>query len=109
MLETYHIFNYKQFKPSYILILVKGLREESRIKSKLSDSDGLSQDTLLLASIVDRLSIICSWVTGVKFNDSVVEALVNREKKPHEAVKGNDIRSFSSINEFTNMRYGGET
>lgn len=54
--ETYHIFNIYQLPVEYVATLAIGLRNDSRIKVKLS---GLEVDykTLLLAHLVDNTAI----------------------------------------------------
>lgn len=54
--ETYHIFNMYQLPVLYVATLAIGLRNDSRIKTKLC---GLEVDykTLLLAHIVDNTAI----------------------------------------------------
>lgn len=55
--ETYHIYDYKSLPLSRVAIFAVGLKGNSRIKMKMS---GLKcpLDTLLLASVVDRLSVL---------------------------------------------------
>ena len=55
--ETYQIFNYKQMPPSMVAIFAIGLRDDSRIKIKLSGTKA-SPEILLLAGINDRLSLL---------------------------------------------------
>lgn len=55
--ETYHIYDYRQLPPSRIAVFSCGLRENSRIKMKLSNQS-VPLDITLLAGIVDRLSMI---------------------------------------------------
>ena len=52
--ETYNIYNYKDMPPLMVAIFCNGLREDSRIKLKMSGQK-VKFDTTLLASIVDRL------------------------------------------------------
>ena len=55
--ETYHIHNYRALPASLAATLAVGLRDDSRIKMKLSDRKA-SVETILLAGIMDRLSVI---------------------------------------------------
>jgi len=55
--ETYQIFNYKQIPPSTVAIFAIGLRDDSRIKMKLSGAK-VSPNILLLSGIVDRLNLL---------------------------------------------------
>lgn len=55
--ETYNIYDYRQLPVSKVAVFVCGLRSYSRIMMKISDSK-LPLDTLLLAGVADRLSIL---------------------------------------------------
>lgn len=55
--ESYKIYNYKSFDLNYIAILAKGLRDDSRIKMKLS-GESLDDIKTMLAGILDRLTLI---------------------------------------------------
>ncbi len=55
--ETYNIYDYRQLPVLSVAVFVCGLRENSRIMMKISDSK-LPLDTLLLAGVADRLSIM---------------------------------------------------
>ena len=55
--ETYHVYDYKALPASLVASLVVGLREDSRIKMKLSGAKAPSE-IILLASIIDRLSVL---------------------------------------------------
>lgn len=75
--ETYHIYDYKSLPPSLAGILCAGLREDSRVKMKLSGST-LNMIHTLLARMVDELSFL-SW-TKTK------DGLKNRNK-PQSVLK----------------------
>lgn len=55
--ETYQIYDYKQLPPTKAAVFSCGLREDSRIKMKLTDQV-VSLETTLLAGINDRLSVL---------------------------------------------------
>lgn len=57
--ETYHLFNYRELSPSLVATLCFGLRDDSRVKMKLSGSK-ITLTQLLLARITDELSFQ-SW------------------------------------------------
>lgn len=57
MAETYGIFNYRGLPVSLLAVLASGLREDSRIKQKLSGVP-VGCDTLLLAMAVDALNLL---------------------------------------------------
>lgn len=58
--ETYHIYDYKSLPVSRIATFSVGLRDNSRIKLKMNNMRH-PLDTLLLAAIADRLSLLV-WV-----------------------------------------------
>lgn len=55
--ETYNIYDYRKLRPEYASILAIGLRDNSRIKMKISGMK-YPLDTLLIASANDRLSYL---------------------------------------------------
>ena len=55
--ETYHIYDYRSLPVQQVAIFCIGLRENSRIKRKLS-GNRCSTEILLLASAVDYLALL---------------------------------------------------
>lgn len=55
--ETYHIYDYRSLPVRQAAVLAWGLSEDSRIKRQLSGAKA-KQETLLLAAIMDRLSLL---------------------------------------------------
>ena len=55
--ETYNILDYRALSPSLVGVLACGLRDDSRIKMKMSGQT-VKTETMLSASILDRLSIL---------------------------------------------------
>lgn len=55
--EVYHIYDYRALTPDRVALFSIGLRENSRIKLKISGQK-YPLETLLIASAVDRLSIL---------------------------------------------------
>lgn len=55
--EVYHIYNYEAYEPSFIAILVAGLKEDSRSKMLLFKAR-FSTDQALKMMIVDYLRLI---------------------------------------------------
>ena len=99
--ETYHIYNYKQLPPSLAAVFAVGLPDDSRIKRKFS-GEKYSANTLLLACIADRLSVLIWQNTedGQKNRnhpESILEEMTT-EKKPEPYV------SFGSAEEFEAAR-----
>lgn len=103
MAETYRIYNYRALPVKTIGVLASGLRENSRIKMKLSGLK-VGIETMLLAAAADRLGMLV-WMQsedGRKNRNrpkSILNALINDEKKE------NDIMAFSSIEEFEYERH----
>ena len=83
--ETYRIYDYRVLTPDRVALFSVGLRENSRIKLKLSGQK-YSFETLLLASAVDRLSFLVWSKTKDAENNrnrpvSIVEKLTEQEKE----------------------------
>lgn len=57
--ETYHILDYKGLSPKMAAVLCVGLRNDSRVKMKISESK-LTLDQMLFARMIDELSFQ-SW------------------------------------------------
>ena len=55
--EYYRIYDYTALSPKYAGVLACGLRENSRIKMKLSEQI-VDMNTLLLATIADRVQVL---------------------------------------------------
>lgn len=55
--EIYHIYEYRDFKPSYIYVLVEGLKSDSRFKMALKNQK-VDDLTLLSAKAVDLLNLL---------------------------------------------------
>ncbi len=69
--ETYHIFDMRELSPRRIALFAVGLRDNSRIKTKIS---GVSVDfnTLIDASISDKLSLIIKMLSGPEAPEPVL-------------------------------------
>ena len=99
--ETYNIYDYKQLPLSRAAVLAYGLRDDSRIKTLLR-KEKAPIETLLLISIVDRLSLLL-WA---KTKDGQKNR--NRPKSlmgvlfPQNAEAG--VVSFGSAEEFEERR-----
>ena len=101
--ETYSIYNYKSLPLKLVATLASGLSADSRIKRKLSGLNH-SIDTLLLACIVDRLSLLLWRDTkdaskGKNKPESLYELLTSSSKD----VSGSH-NSFTSGKEFEKER-----
>lgn len=100
--ETYNIYNMRGLPCDYVAILAVGLRENSRIKMKMSDRN-VPMEQLLMASMVDRLSILVWKDTkdgqkGRNKPKSILETMLrgnNNEGK---------YKTFNSIEDFEKAR-----
>ena len=87
--ETYQIYDYRSLPVKLVATLSAGLRGDSRIKLLAADTP-VSQDTLLLATIADRIEYF-RYSFADKGRDkpvSLVEALVGSNKKKTKGVTG---------------------
>lgn len=97
--ETYHIFNYRELPIHLLATLSVGLGEDSRIKKKLRN-DRIDIKTMLLAAILDRLSILV-WFSsedGQKNKNrpsSILNALTGKNEE-------GELMSFDSADDFEN-------
>lgn len=95
--ETYGIFNYRALPVDTLAVLSVGLRENSRIKMKLSGVN-VAPDFLLLAKAVDLLALLFWSKTedaqkGANRPSSIVEMLTRVEKE-------SDVLSFETAEDF---------
>lgn len=108
--ETYHIYDYRQLPATKVAVFSFGLRDNSRIKKKLSNQP-IDFDRLLLAGISDKLSYILWSKTkdGAKGRNkpkSILEMLTEPKKQSNQL-------AFNSGEDFEQMRArilaGGDT
>lgn len=97
--ETYQIYNYRQLPPSQVAIFVIGLRDDSRIKMKLSGAK-VSPNILLLSGIIDRLNLLLWTKTkdaekGRNKPKPILGELYNKES---------DVSAFTSGKDFERER-----
>lgn len=97
--ETYQIYDYRQLPPSTVAIFSIGLRDDSRIKMKLSGAK-VSPNILLLSGIIDRLNLLLWSKTkdgakGVNKPKSILEHLYKTES---------EVSAFTSGKEFEKER-----
>ena len=95
--ETYQIYDYRSLPLRTVATLAAGLRDNSRIKL-LAAGSPVSQETLLLAMIADRVEMFrYSFADKNKKTSapvSLVETLLGRSKKGNKGV------SFKTADEF---------
>ena len=93
--ETYHIFDYRQLPPSTVAIFCIGLRDDSRIKIKLSGAK-VSPNILLLSGIIDRLNLLLWTKTedarkGLNRPKSILGELYNKESEVSAFISGKEF------------------
>lgn len=98
--ETYNIYDYRQLPLMSVAVFSVGLRDNSRIKLKLSGSK-VSLEEMLLGGMLDRLSLLVYAQTkdaqkGINKPEMISEKLVVKEKS--------DIQGFASGKEFELVR-----
>ena len=86
--ETYHIYEMRSFRASYIATLAAGLREDSRIMMLFSGNK-IRPSLLLQAASLDKLALL--WWAETKDGqknrnrpESVVESLTKENKQTEE-------------------------
>lgn len=89
--EEYHVFDIFSLDCGMAATLAAGLRQDSRVKSKMA---GLKapMSTVLLAAAVDRLSLLL-WKDPKKITDTLIESPQDSEPV-----------GFDSIEEFEKYR-----
>ncbi|WP_308533290.1 DUF5361 domain-containing protein [uncultured Peptoniphilus sp.] len=96
--ETYHIYDFKSLPLTKIAIFAKGLREDSRIRMKMSQSKFNVKESLL-AGILDRLTLILySKTKDAEKGKNYPKLLLD------EAEKKEDLQGFISGEDFEKMR-----
>lgn len=96
--ETYHIYDFKSLPLTKIAIFAKGLREDSRIRMKMSESKFNVKESLL-AGILDRLTLILYSKTKDAEKGRNYPKLLLDEVEKKEEIKG-----FMSGEDFEKIR-----
>lgn len=92
--ETYNIYDIKAHPATRIALFSAGLRDDSRIKMKISGAKA-NNELLLLAHAVDRLSILVWQNTkdgqkGKNRPKSIADAIINGDNIKHIKTSGYD-------------------
>lgn len=100
--ETYHIYDYRQLPPNKVAVFALGLRDDSRIKMKIS-GQVVPIERLLLAGISDRLSTLVWFQTedgqkGKNRPTMLADVMTNKTKSEKEVI------TFDSGEDFTKVR-----
>ncbi len=99
--ETYHIYDYRSLPLSRVAIFAVGLRDDSRTKMRINGMK-YPTATLLLASAIDRLSLLV-WMNskdganGINRPKSILNELMGKEDEK-------DIEAFESSADFEERR-----
>ena len=100
MAETYGVFDIRKMPVDLLATLACGLREDSRIRVKVSDMNA-TPDMLMYATMIDRLSLI-AWLNsrdGAKGKNrpkSMLEMIIGSNKERNEMVfaSGKDFEEY---------------
>lgn len=111
--ETYQIYSFQQLPLLQVAVFAYGLRDDSRIKQRLSGQI-VPLETMLLAGMVDRLSLSL-WIQtkdgqkGKNRPKSILDQLIHKEEKDEREhlvfESGEDFEKYRK--EFL-ARVGGE-
>ncbi len=102
--ENYNIYNYRELPLSKVALFSVNLRENSRIKLKMNNTN-YSLETVLLSSIVDRLSYLVWAKTedgrkGKNKPISITSKLLNINVNAED----NEIIAFNTGEDFEIMK-----
>lgn len=103
--ETYGIFDYRALPVSLLATLSVGLRDNSRIKMKLSGAK-ISSEILLIASAVDNLAFLAwSKTEDAQNNLNRPKSIVGMLLEEQEASNTNNaVMAFETAEEFETAR-----
>lgn len=110
--ETYHIYAYEQLPATKVAVFAVGLRDDSRIKMKMS-GQLLNMEQLLLVGLHDRVSLLWWAKTkdgqkGVNRPKSLMDTLSQNKREPQELVFESG-EEFKKARESFLERIGGES
>ena len=101
--ETYGIFDYRQLPANQVAVFAFGLKDDSRIKLAISNSK-VSFDTLLLASVVDRLSALVWFKTTDGQKEINKPKMIAQELTGKTKAKESNEMIFDSGEDFEEYR-----
>lgn len=104
--ETYNIYDYQALPPHLVGVFACGLRDDSRIKQKIS-GQVVSIDRQLQASILDRLSFLVWQNTedghnGVNPPTSILKSLLGEDQTEKECLSFDSGADFDAFMERIN-------
>lgn len=91
--ETYHVLNYQELSPVMVATLVLGLRDNSRVKMKISASR-LTLGQALMTMILDDLNFL-SWT-----KTKSAQKNKNRPKSIYKKLSGEDDKPKEELQVF---------
>lgn len=97
--QFYHVYDYKELRPSVAATLAMGLPEESRIKKKITGVNA-TLEQLLMAMILDDLNLLL-W-TKQKHKGAKPKRVYHILTKPKE--KKEELMAFRSPAEYEKWR-----
>lgn len=102
--ETYSIYDYRRLPLKMVAVFSFGLKDDSRIKMKLNGME-VPFETMLLASAVDRLSILVWQQTkdgmdGKNYPLSIVSMITNAQPNKDNR----NVTSFATGKDFMKER-----
>lgn len=110
--EVYNIYDYRSLPPSRVAAFAVGLRNNSRIKTKMRGDDLRNNELsdLILANIHDMLA---SYLLGSDRAPSILAELIGEANSSgREKTNENDLEVFDSAESFEEARnkiLGGQT
>lgn len=100
LMETYYISDWQSMDADFIATLAIGLRDDSRIKRKMSGAK-LTIDQSLLALLLDALRIN-NWMhtKDAQHRRNIPESIYKRLTTEEKEKKADELRHFDSVEEF---------
>lgn len=100
LMETYHLSDWQSMDADFVATLAIGLRDDSRIKRKMSGSK-LTIDQSLLALLLDALRIN-NWMhtKDAQHRRNIPESIYKRLTTEEKEKKVDELRHFDSVEDF---------
>lgn len=96
--ETYGIYDYRSLPLSTVATFSVGLRDDSRIKTKMR-GENVQRDTLLLGMIYDNISKVLVYLGAIEEPQSLAEILIGEPQEREGA-----FRTFDDAESYENER-----
>lgn len=94
--ETYHILDYRSLPVQLVATLSAGLRDNSRIKLKMTDTP-VDLETIILAAVADNLTMLRAGMDRKnKTKPFLFTEMINGERKKQKQ----KARGFRTVEEF---------